>query len=209
VEEPPASELEIRGPRVRLRVPREQDARRLFELAADAEVTRFFSWGPYREETEAVEWLATLPQRRAEGVALELAVVDSDDWVIGITGVFEVSKRDRRCVVGTWLGQAYWGTGANAESKALVARLAFDALRMERLGAWADVRNPRSQHALERLGFVREGTLRAFHRHGDERRDVVSYSLLREEWQQSQLAAVNATLIGTVPDAFVCAERSA
>jgi ribosomal-protein-alanine N-acetyltransferase len=90
-----------------------------------------------------------------------------------------------------------------------VARLAFDALRMERLGAWADVRNPRSQHALERLGFVREGTLRAFHRHGDERRDVVSYSLLREEWQQSQLAAVDATLIGAVPDAFVCAERTA
>jgi N-acetyltransferase len=209
VAEPPVSELEIRGPRVRLRVPREQDARRLFELAADAEVTRFFSWGPYREETEAVEWLATLPQRRAEGTALELAVVDSDDWVIGITGVFEVSKRDRRCVVGTWLGQAYWGTGANAESKALVARLAFDALRMERLGAWADVRNPRSQHALERLGFLREGTLRAFHRHGDERRDVISYSLLREEWQQSQLAAVAATLIGAVPEAFVCAERTA
>jgi ribosomal-protein-alanine N-acetyltransferase len=80
---------------------------------------------------------------------------------------------------------------------------------MERLGAWADIRNPRSQHALERLGFVREGTLRAFHRHGDERRDVVSYSLLREEWQQSQLAAIDATLIGSVPDAFVCAERDA
>lgn len=209
VEEPPASELEIRGPRVRLRIPREQDARRLFELAADAEVTRFFSWGPYREESEAVDWLATLPQRRAEGIALELAIADSDGWVIGITGVFEVSKRDRRCVVGTWLGQAYWGTGANAESKALVARLAFDALRMERLGAWADVRNPRSQRALERLGFVREGTLRAFHRHGDERRDVVSYSMLRDEWQQSQLAAVDATLIGAVPEAFVCAERAA
>ncbi|MGD1050585.1 MAG: GNAT family protein [Solirubrobacteraceae bacterium] len=209
MEEPPASELEIRGPRVRLRIPREQDARRLFELAADAEVTRFFSWGPYREESEAVDWLATLPQRRAEGIALELAIADSDGWVIGITGVFEVSKRDRRCVVGTWLGQAYWGTGANAESKALVARLAFDALRMERLGAWADVRNPRSQRALERLGFVREGTLRAFHRHGDERRDVVSYSMLRDEWQQSQLAAVDATLIGAVPEAFVCAERAA
>jgi ribosomal-protein-alanine N-acetyltransferase len=209
VEDPPGSQLEIRGPRVRLRVPREQDARRLFELAADAEVTRFFSWGPYREESEAVEWLATLAQRRSEGVALELAIADGDDWVIGITGVFEVSKRDRRCVVGTWLGQAYWGTGANAESKALVARLAFDALRMERLGAWADVRNPRSQRALERLGFVREGTLRAFHRHGDERRDVVAYSLLREEWQQSQLAAVDATLIGAVPDAFVCDERAA
>ncbi len=202
-----ASELEIRGPHVRLRTPRETDARRLFELASDAEVTRFFSWGPYRAQEEAVEWLSTLPQRRADGVALELAVVDADDWMIGITGVFEISKRDRRCIVGTWLGQAYWGTGANAESKALVARLAFEPMRMERLGAWADVRNPRSQHALERLGFVREGTLRAWHRHNDERRDLLSYSLLREEWLQSDLAAVPARLSGTVPDAFVCAER--
>jgi ribosomal-protein-alanine N-acetyltransferase len=134
-------------------------------------------------------------------------VVDSDDWLIGITGVFEVSKRDRRCVVGTWLGQAYWGTGANAESKALVAALAFGRLNMERLGAWADVRNPRSQRALERLGFVREGTLRGFHRHGDERRDVVSYSLLRDEWQQSALAGVDVAVIGEVPPEFTCPER--
>lgn len=204
---PPVEELEVRGPQVRLRIPREQDARRLFELASDAEVTRFFSWGPYTEEAEALAWLATLPARRDEGVALELAIADADDWVIGITAVLEISKRDRRAVVGTWLGQAYWGTGVNAESKALVARLAFEELRMERLGAWADVRNPRSQHALERLGFVREGTLRAFHRHGDERRDVVAYSLLREEWQQSELASVSSSVVGSPPEAFVCAPR--
>jgi len=204
---PPVEELEVRGPQVRLRIPREQDARRLFELASDAEVTRFFSWGPYTEEAEALAWLATLPARRDEGVALELAIADADDWVIGITAVLEISKRDRRAVVGTWLGQAYWGTGVNAESKALVARLAFEELRMERLGAWADVRNPRSQHALERLGFVREGTLRAFHRHGDERRDVVAYSLLREEWQQSELASVSSSVVGSPPEAFVCEPR--
>jgi len=128
--------------------------------------------------------------------------------MLGITGVFEPSRRDRRAIVGTWLGQAYWGTGANAESKALIARLVFEELHMERLGAWADVRNPRSQRALERLGFVREGTLRAWHRHGDERRDVVSFSLLREEWQQSALAAVPATVRGTAPERFVCAPRA-
>jgi [ribosomal protein S5]-alanine N-acetyltransferase len=203
----PVDELEVRGPQLRLRIPREQDARRLFELASDAEVTRFFSWGPYTEEEQALAWLQTLAARRADGVALELAIADSDDWVIGITAVLEVSKRDRRAVVGTWLGQAYWGTGANAESKALVARLAFEELRMERLGAWADIRNPRSQHALERLGFVREGTLRAFHRHADERRDVVAYSLLREEWQESSLASVRSSVVGSAPEAFVCAPR--
>jgi len=199
--------LELRGPRIGLRIPRADDAHRLYELASDPEVTRFFSWGPYEQEAQALAWLRTLPARRAEGVALELAIADPDDWVIGITGVLEVSERDRRAVVGTWLGQAYWGTGANAESKALVARLVFEELRMERLGAWADVRNPRSQRALERLGFVREGTLRAFHRHGDERRDVIAYSLLRHEWEQSPLASVPAMVVGAAPEAFVCAPR--
>jgi ribosomal-protein-alanine N-acetyltransferase len=205
--EPPVEELEVRGPQVRLRIPHEADAHRLFELASDAEVTRFFSWGPYTEEAQALAWLQTLPERRDEGIALELAIVDTDDWVVGITAVLEISTRDRRAVVGTWFGQAYWGTGVNAESKALVARLAFEELRMERLGAWADVRNPRSQSALERIGFVREGVLRAFHRHGDERRDVVAYSLLREEWQQSELASVPSSVVGAPPAAFVCAPR--
>jgi ribosomal-protein-alanine N-acetyltransferase len=127
--------------------------------------------------------------------------------VIGVIAVLEVSKRDRRAVVGIWLGQAYWGTGASAESEALLAYLVFEPLRMERLGAWVDVRNPRSQRAFERIGYVREGTLRAWHRHGDERRDLVAYSLLREEWQQSALAAVNVEVRGAVPASFVCAER--
>ena len=207
MEEQAAGELEIRGPRVRLRIPREADAHRLFELAGDHEVTRFFSWGPYEQESEAVEWLATLPQRRADGTALELAVVDADDWVIGVIAVLEVSKRDRRAIMGVWLGQAYWGTGANAEAQALIAHLVFGPLRMERFGAWVDVRNPRSQRSLERLGYVREGILRGWHRHQDERRDLVSYSLLRDEWQQLPLAEVAVEIRGAVPDAFICAER--
>jgi [ribosomal protein S5]-alanine N-acetyltransferase len=207
VEEQVAGELEIRGPRVRLRIPREADAHRLFELAGDHEVTRFFSWGPYEQESEAVAWLQTLPQRRADGVALELAVVDADDWVIGVIAVLEVSKRDRRAIMGVWLGQAYWGTGANGEAQALIAHLVFGPLRMERFGAWVDVRNPRSQRSLERLGYVREGILRGWHRHQDERRDLISYSLLRDEWQQSTLAEVPVEIRGAVPEAFVCAER--
>ena len=37
----------VRGPRAALRYATPDDAPRLFELAADPAVTRFFSWGPY------------------------------------------------------------------------------------------------------------------------------------------------------------------
>ena len=60
------AELVLRGSRISLRLPRAGDAHRLFELASDPEVTRFFSWGPYEHEEQAADWLATLPARRAE-----------------------------------------------------------------------------------------------------------------------------------------------
>ena len=191
-------------PEVSLRIPRAEDAQRLFELASDPEVTRFFSWGPYQRVEQAAEWLETLPERRAERHRARARDRRPRRLADRHHRRARGRARDRRAVVGTWLGSAYWGTGANAESKALIAHLVFGPLRMERLGAWADVRNPRSQRALERLGFVREGTLRAFHRHYDERRDVISYSLLRESGR-GRSSRPPVEIRGEVPEAFVCA----
>ncbi len=129
-------------------------------------------------------------------------MVDGAGAPIGITLLSELSRRDRRAVVGTWLGRAHWGTGANRETKALICRLAFETLGLERLGAYADVRNARSQGALERLGFAREGVLRGFHRHGGEARDVALYSLLRSEWERGELASVPSRIEGAPPEAF-------
>jgi ribosomal-protein-alanine N-acetyltransferase len=202
-----AAELVIRGPALTLRYPRASDAATLFELARDEAVTRYFSWGPYVEEAEAAAFIESLAGRRADGVALDFAISDERDRLIGVDCLIEVSKRDRRCDLGYWLGQASWGSGSSFESNALLAHLAFGPLRMERLGAVADVRNEYSHRALERVGFVREGVLRAYHRHYDERRDLVTYSILREEFERSEAAGVSVSISGTAPDAFVCAPR--
>jgi ribosomal-protein-alanine N-acetyltransferase len=179
--------VRIRGPRLTLRYPEPADAPALFALASDPAVTEFFSWGPYADASEARAWIDTLPERRRAGTALEFAVT-LDDSPIGITLLSELDGRDRRGVVGTWLGRAHWGTGANQEVKALMACLAFSALGLERLGAYADVENVRSQRALERIGFRREGVLRAFHRHYGRPRDVVLYALLADDWRAGELA---------------------
>ncbi len=59
----------------------------------------------------------------------------------------------------------------------MITALAFQRLGYERLTAWANTRNGRSQRALERIGFRREGVLTAWHRHGDEVHDVVIFGL--------------------------------
>lgn len=195
--------MELAGPTLTLRYATAADAPALFALGADAEVTRFFSWGPYTSVEQPRAYVATLAAQRERGEQLDLLIVHRDDGPIGVTGLTEVSRRDRRAVVGTWLGRRWWGSGANEECKALVLRLAFEQLGLERVGAYADVVNARSQAALEKVGFAREGVLRRWHRHGEAVHDVVLFSLLRDAWERSPLAAVPAELRGEPPAAFV------
>lgn len=194
--------MEVIGPSLSLRYATPRDAAALFELAADGEVTRFFSWGPYTSEREPAAYIEELGASRARGEKLEFLIVGADGAPIGVTGLSEFSRRDRRAVIGTWLGRRHWGTGANREAKAMVARLAFVALGLERVGAYASVENERSQAALTRHGFSREGVLRRWHRHGDAIHDVVLYSLLRAEWLDSTLAQMAVEIVGEPPESF-------
>jgi [ribosomal protein S5]-alanine N-acetyltransferase len=122
--------------------------------------------------------------------------------VIGVTGLSEFSLRDRRAVVGTWHGREWWGTGANRQSKTLVLALAFRGLGLERVTAWCGADNGRSQKALERLGFVHEGVLRSWHVHRGDPKDVISYSMLNREWENSELAREPVEIVGEVPVQF-------
>ena len=194
--------MEVRGPTLTLRYAVPADAPAMFELARDPEVTRFFAWR-YERPEEAADWVAGLPARREAGVLLDFLVVHRDHGPVGVTGLSELARRDRRATVGTWFGRAHWGTGVNRESKALIATLAFDHLRLERLTAYTSTGNPRSQVALERAGFVREGVLRAFHRHPSGVHDVVVFGLLRAEWEGSGLREVPVEVAGDPPPAFV------
>jgi ribosomal-protein-alanine N-acetyltransferase len=196
-------DLRVSGPTLTLRIPAAADAPALFALASDPAVTRWFSWGPYGSEAEAAAYLERLPGERERGEQLDLVVEHREAGPIGITGLSELSRRDRRAMVGTWLGRDWWGTGANDESKALVAHLAFGPLGLDRLGAYTNVVHARSQGALAGLGFQREGVLRHWHRHGDQPLDVVVWSILRAEWERSALREVPAQIAGDPPERFV------
>lgn len=192
----------VYGPRVSLRYPVAADVSALFELGQDPGVTRFFSWGPYTDESQPSEFIRRVTAQREAGERLEFAIADRDDQLIGITGLSDFSLRDRRATVGTWLGRPHWGTGINAESKALILRLAFDRLGLLRATALASPDNLRSLAALERLGFTREGVLRGWHIHGAEQRDVEILRLMREDFENGALAGVPMDFEGHAPEAF-------
>lgn len=198
-----AAHLSVHGPTLTLRPPVAADAAALLELASDPEVTRWFSWGPYTSLEQPLGYIERQEQRRQDGVQLDLLIEHRDDGPVGVIGLSELSARDRRAMVGTWLGRAWWGTGVNAEAKALIFHLAFRWCGLVRIGAYSDVANARSRTALSKVGLLHEGILRGWHRHGDVQKDVNVHGLLREDWAGSRLFEVPVRVEGDVPVAFV------
>jgi ribosomal-protein-alanine N-acetyltransferase len=194
----------LRGPTLSLRYLVRDDAPALFELARDPEVTRFFSWGPYTDESQAGEFIEDLERQRDDGRRLELGIArNEDDRPIGLTGFSDFSRRDRRATVGTWLGREHWGSGANNESKALVLSLGFRHLGLHRINALASPDNRRSLRALERIGFWTEGTLRDWHIHDGVPRDVAILRMLEDRFEKTELSRMPYEIEGEPPAAFV------
>jgi ribosomal-protein-alanine N-acetyltransferase len=192
--------VRLAGPNLSLRYAEPGDAPALFALASDPEVTRWFSWGPYTSPDQAAAYIARLAGERERGERLDFLIDHRDLGPLGVTGLSELSRRDRRAMVGTWLGREHWGSGANAESKGLILELAFAVCGLERVGAYSNPGNERSTRALERVGFRHEGVLRAWHRHGDVHHDVNVFGLLRAEWTA---APFTIDVQGTPPPAWI------
>jgi RimJ/RimL family protein N-acetyltransferase len=73
----------------------------------------------------------------------------------------------------------------NTECKYLLLEYAFETLGCIRVQFKTDLRNERSQRAIERLGAKREGLLRNHMILPDGRyRDSVYYSIIDKEWPE-------------------------
>ncbi|WP_407571209.1 GNAT family N-acetyltransferase [Deinococcus altitudinis] len=104
----------------------------------------------------------------------------------GSTRYLEMRPAHRGLEIGsTWLAPAFMRTGANRAFKRLAMAHAFEESGMARVQIKTDIRNVRSQTAIERLGAVREGVLRQHMVRPDgTMRDTVMYSVIRAEWPE-------------------------
>ena len=126
-------------------------------------------------------------QQNSTGYRVPFTVVDAaTDKVIGSTSYLDISEPDRHLEIGwTWYNPDVWRTRVNTECKYLLLRHAFETLGCIRVQLRTDLRNERSQRAIERIGGQREGTLRHLQIiRGGHLRSVVFYSLLADEWPQ-------------------------
>ncbi|MCC6650289.1 MAG: GNAT family N-acetyltransferase [Candidatus Eisenbacteria bacterium] len=175
----------LRTERLVLREVADHDVPAVFEMESDPVAMRYWSKPPMRDISEAVasvERAKTFFPTQA-GLRWCLAT-PADDWTIGHASLFAFSEQSGRADIGYGLARRHWGQGYMHEALVAIVDYAFGPLGLRRLEADADPRNAPSCRALERLGFVREGTLRERWQVGDEISDTAFYGLLAREWRE-------------------------
>ncbi|MFI7430824.1 GNAT family N-acetyltransferase [Micromonospora sp. NPDC049836] len=172
--------------RLRLRPFGDADADDLFALHRDPHVLRYWDAPPWREAERAERFIAACRQLAAEGTGARVAVDRAaDQTFLGWCGLLRWNPEHRSATLGYCYRQAAWGRGYATEAAHALLRWAFDTLDLNRVQAEADTRNVASARVLEKLGFVREGTLREDCVVNGEVSDSWVYGLIRREWQPS------------------------
>ena len=157
----------------------------LFAVGGDERIWLYLSRPKLASVADAREMIEAAKAAAADGSQLPFAIVERKSGrAVGSTRYLDIRRQDRGLEIGwTWLGTAYQRTPINTECKYLLLRHAFETLGAVRVQLKTDLRNRRSQKAIERLGAVREGVLR---KHmvlwNGFIRDTVYYSVLDDEW---------------------------
>jgi N-acetyltransferase len=160
-------------------------AQGLAEAGADPDIWRFMTVGPRLTLDSMRDLITLLLQRQADRTDLDFTVIDrTDRHPIGMTRYLEIDRGHRRAEIGgTWYAPRFRRTPVNTECKRLLLTHAFDEEGVQRVQFKTDLRNLRSQRAIERLGAQREGVLRDHMLLPDGYvRSSVVYSILRSEW---------------------------
>jgi N-acetyltransferase len=179
--------LRLEGRLVAL-VPLERaHAEGLARAGEDPEIWRFLTVGPRGNLKAMTALIDLLLSRQTEGTDLPFTVVyRADGALIGMTRYLEIDRDNRRAEIGgTWYARSFQRTPVNTECKRLLLAHAFDVEGVQRVQLKTDLRNLRSQRAIERIGAIREGVLRDHVLMPDGYlRSSVVYSIIRPEWPE-------------------------
>ena len=155
--------VELSTTRVRLRELEERDVSGLLELANDPEVTRWVHW-PARSREALEAFVRAAHERRAQSLRTDFPLAAESKErgeLVGFLHLRITSVEFEQAELGAYLFARYWGQGLATEMGAAVRDFGLRQLRLRRLFAYCDTENVGSARVLEKLGFVREGTLRS------------------------------------------------
>ena len=171
----------IKGKMVNLKVAEKNDV---------SLVAQWWSNSRYMGDYQDV---VTISKAKLEKVMLEdtifFIIEKKDGTKIGHINGF---MRGRMMEIGFALVPSERGKGYGTEAIQLMVDYLFLTKDIVRIQAPTEATNMPSQKALEKAGFINEGTMRKSLYVRGEYRDMYLYSILREEWKEPKILTVKS-----------------
>lgn len=144
--------------RLLLRPFTENDLEDFFECCHNPNLGNNAGWKPHDTIEESKEFLHSVFINQENIWAI---VYNETNRVIGSIGLIPDSKREnpQSRMLGYWLKESHWGKGLMTEAVQTVLNYGFTTLGLSLITANCYPFNLRSQHVLERHGFLYEGTI--------------------------------------------------
>jgi N-acetyltransferase len=184
-DEPFSPPLRLVGRHVELVPLEESHFASLVPGLLDRSTVAFLRAPPEPTREAATAWLERWAEIGRIGPDIPFAtVLRATGKAVGITSFLRLDRAARGVEIGgTWIHRDYWRTAVNTEAKWLMLHYAFDEAGMHRVQFQTDLRNVRSQRAIEGLGATPEARLRedVLLLDGSFRTSVY-YSILDREW---------------------------
>jgi RimJ/RimL family protein N-acetyltransferase len=139
------------------------------------------------DENSFKSWIEMLWREKQEEKRAPFILIDKHtNEVCGSASYKSISFPDKRIEIGSvWLGTAFMGTGIIRPAFFALFSYAFEVMKMERVEVRVDNLNERAKAAYLKVGMIPEGILRSVEVvHGNRRRDVLYFSILRREWEE-------------------------
>lgn len=160
----------------------------IFSILSLEEVTKYYGTDPFILPAEATKLIDMYHKNFHEKRGIRWGIkLKENQKIIGTIGLNALQLNNKRAEIGYELHPSYWRNGFATEALKEVLNFSFEQLDLHRVGAVVYPENKVSLNLLKKLGFTNEGLLRDYIYQNKQSHDTYVLSLLKHEWEKSQV----------------------
>ncbi|HET7579668.1 MAG TPA: GNAT family protein [Bacillales bacterium] len=165
-----------------------EDTKAVFALVnSDREHLR--EWLPWvdgnKSEADSRVFIESTKKQFADNNGFQVGIWYKGE-LAGVAGFHEIDWKDRKTEIGYWLGEQFQGNGLMTKTCRALIDHAFGAWELNRVEICCGTGNVKSCAIPERLGFMKEGTIRDDEWVNGRYISYHVFGLLKSEWEEGQ-----------------------
>lgn len=149
------------------------------------DLAEYLPWAVGYQRSVTAQFIKDSIGAWASGRAFDFAIRDQQDEGrhLGNVSVWFTSRANMVGEIGYWIRSDATSQGIGTEATARALQVAFEELQMHRITTRIAVGNVASERIVQKLGFLKEGTLRDEVKVGTRWIDHTVWGMLDREWR--------------------------